>query len=81
MMDVFQLSEMMWNSGYSYIITPEESGVSGGKANIVKTDNPDVVIGMIEVNPVGDFALSAEGKKDVTFVDGTDVIMWIVQNL
>lgn len=80
-MILLEIAEMLAASGYPYTIQIDEGVQQGEVARIFNVDSPDDPIGELIINPVGDYIVRVEGKKDVTFVTRLDVIMWIVQTL
>jgi hypothetical protein len=75
-----KLAEMMMASGYPYAILIEGVLAEGDTGFIFKEGDLENSVGQINMTVNDDYRIVA-GDHDFTFVDPTDAIMWIVQNL
>jgi len=80
-MSLLEIAELMEGSGYDYRIIIDDVLSEGDTAFIFNSYREEPV-GKITLNMVDDIVIRNEFTgKEFTFVDATDVIMWIVQNL
>lgn len=79
-MSLHALAEMMGASGRPYVILVEGILSEDDTGLIFREGDLNRHIGKVTMTPNDDYRVKA-GKQEFTFVDATDVIMWIVQNL
>lgn len=75
-----ELAQMMDASGRPFEIVVESILHEGDTALVFKNADMTEHICQIRMTITDDFAVKA-GDREFVFVDATDVIMWIVQNL
>ena len=80
-MTLYEVSEMMANSGYPYAIAVDSILAEADIGFVYKEGDDENPVAKLVPTPNDDITVKVGGKDDVTFADPTDVIMWIIQTL